>query len=64
MEEHLARVEYAVGAGSETNALFTNVIEDGVTDGNWEKVNGTTYKYTPSGGSYVYDNGTGKFTKQ
>jgi prepilin-type N-terminal cleavage/methylation domain-containing protein len=52
------------GAASEANALFGNVIEDGVTDPNWEKVNDTTYKYGPTTNQYAYDNATGKFTKQ
>jgi prepilin-type N-terminal cleavage/methylation domain-containing protein len=54
----------SVGQGSESNALFTNVIEDGVFDANWEKVNATTYEYNPTGNQYVYDNSTGKLTKQ
>ncbi len=54
----------ATGKASETNKLFTNVIDDGVSDTNWEKINATTYKYNPTGNSYVYNSTTGKFTKQ
>ena len=46
---------------SDSNPLFTEVIEDGVTDGNWEKVNATTYTYNPTSTSYVYDNSAGTF---
>jgi prepilin-type N-terminal cleavage/methylation domain-containing protein len=53
-----------VGIASDKNPLFTNVIEDGVTDANWQKGSDTTYAYGPTGYKYVYDNKTGKFTKQ
>ncbi len=52
------------GKASETNALFGNVIEDGVSDPNWEKVNDTTYKYGPTTNQYAYDKSTGKFAKK
>ena len=52
------------GQASETNPLFGTVIEDGVTDPNWEKVNDTTYKYRPTTNQYAYSSTTGKFTKQ
>jgi prepilin-type N-terminal cleavage/methylation domain-containing protein len=52
------------GKASEANPLFGNVIEDGVTDPNWEKVNDTTYKYAPTGNQYAYDKTTGKLTKK
>jgi prepilin-type N-terminal cleavage/methylation domain-containing protein len=54
----------AVGAGSEANQLFTNVLEDGIADANWNKNDATTYEYVPTGGTYVYDNANGTFTKQ
>ncbi|MCK4340575.1 MAG: type II secretion system protein [Phycisphaerae bacterium] len=54
----------AAGQGSEKNILFTNVIEDGITDHNWVKVDATAYKYAPTGGTYKYDKKTGKFTKK
>lgn len=52
------------GKASEANPLFGTVIEDGVTDPNWEKVNDTTYKYGPTGSQYAYDKSTGKFNKK
>jgi prepilin-type N-terminal cleavage/methylation domain-containing protein len=52
----------AVGAGSETNPLFTNVIDGGISDGNWEKNDADTYEYTPTGNTYDYDSSDGSFT--
>ncbi len=52
------------GKASETNKLFTNVIDEGVSDPNWEKVNATTYKYGPTSAQYAYNSSTGTFTKQ
>ncbi len=54
----------ANGNGSNLNPLFTNVIDNGVTDKNWKKVNATTYQFVASGSNYKYDKTTGKFTKQ
>jgi prepilin-type N-terminal cleavage/methylation domain-containing protein len=54
----------SVAVGSEANPLFTNVIEDGVSDGNWEKKTATTYEYKPTGSVYAYDNSNGTFPKQ
>jgi prepilin-type N-terminal cleavage/methylation domain-containing protein len=54
----------AAGVASETNKLFTNVLEDGIVDANWQKNDATTYEYVPTGGEYVYDNSDGTFTKQ
>jgi len=60
-----AKLDSAKNAvGSETNELFTEVIEDGVTDGNWKKNNKTTYQYVPTGNKYKYDKIEGTFTKQ
>ncbi len=52
------------GQASDKNPLFTNVIEDGVTDSNWEKVNDTTYRYAPTSNQYVYDKSKGTFNKK
>ena len=52
------------GKASEANPLFGTVIEDGVTDANWEKVNDTTYKYGPTTNQYAYDKTTGKLAKK
>lgn len=52
------------GLASETNALFTEVIDEGVKDPNWKKMSKTKYQYVPTGGTYVYDKTTGAFTKQ
>jgi len=49
------------GKASEKNPFFTEVIEDGVTDSNWEKGDATTYAYTPTGTKYVYDKAKGTF---
>ena len=54
----------ANGVASDANPLFTNVIEDGVTDGNWQKTAATTYQYNPTSRPYAYDNKTGKFTNK
>jgi prepilin-type N-terminal cleavage/methylation domain-containing protein len=51
----------AVGAASPTNKLFTDVIDGGITDGNWEKNDADTYEYTPTGNTYDYDNTDGSF---
>jgi type II secretory pathway pseudopilin PulG len=53
----------SAGVGSETNKLFTNVIEGGVPDANWEKIDGTTYEYVPTSNEYEYDNSDGTFVK-
>lgn len=54
----------AVGVASETNKLFTNVIDDGIIDSNWKKNDATTYEYVPTGNQYAYSSGDGSFTKQ
>ena len=54
----------ANGNASDMNQLFTNVIDNGVTDKNWKKVNATTYQFVPTTRNYKYDKTTGKFTKQ
>lgn len=54
----------ANGVASATNPLFADVIEDGVTDGNWQKIGARTYRYNPTTNRYVYDRTTGKFNKQ
>jgi prepilin-type N-terminal cleavage/methylation domain-containing protein len=54
----------ANGVASAANPLFADVIEDGVTDGNWQKIGARTYRYNPTTDRYVYDRVTGKFTKQ
>lgn len=50
----------SAGDASDTNALFTEVIENGISDPNWEKT-AQGYSYKPSGNSYTYDSGTGQF---
>ena len=49
------------GAASESNPLFTEVIEDGISDGNWEKLGTRRYRYIPTAVQYQYDQNTGKF---
>ena len=51
-------------AASDTNPLFTTIVQGGVTDKNWSKTGNTTYKYTPTGSVYVYTAASGAFTKQ
>jgi prepilin-type N-terminal cleavage/methylation domain-containing protein len=51
-----------VADASETNPLFTEVLDDGVTDGNWTKTGNATYQYKPTGNKYQYDASTGKFS--
>jgi len=46
---------------SETNALFTDIIDEGVTDPNWKKTGNREYKYLPTGTVYGYDKNTGTF---
>ncbi len=48
-------------AASETNPLFTEVIDGGVTDKNWKKTGTRTYKYLPNNHRYRYNKNTGKF---
>lgn len=52
----------ANGAASEAAPLFTEVIEDGLTDPNWEKIGTRRYRYIPTRVQYDYDRTTGKFT--
>ena len=54
----------AVGLGSEANPLFTNVIDGGVTDPNWNKEDADTYEFVPTGNKYDYNSTTGAFTQQ
>lgn len=54
----------ANGVASATNPLFANVIDGGVTDGNWQKLGARRYRYNPNSAIYVYDQTTGKLTKQ
>jgi general secretion pathway protein G len=51
----------ANGAASEAKPLFTEVIEDGISDPNWEKLGSGSYRYIPTGIQYTYDQSTGKF---
>jgi prepilin-type N-terminal cleavage/methylation domain-containing protein len=51
------------GDASETNPLFTDVVEGGITDGNWKKTGTRRYEYKPTKARYTYDRSTGKFTK-
>ena len=53
-----------VGLASSTNPLFTTVIDDGVTDSNWEKTAAATYQFVPTGNTYAYTAATGAFVKQ
>jgi len=53
----------STGQASEKNPLFTEVVEGGISDPNWEKVKGNTYKYGPTGNKYKYDKSTGTFKK-
>lgn len=53
----------ANGDASEANPLFINVIENGITDNNWEKTGARAYKFKRNGNKYNYDKTTGKFTK-
>ena len=50
------------GECSPENPLFTEVIDEGITDGNWQKYGSRTYRYLPSRNVYVYDRTTGRFT--
>lgn len=52
------------GDASEANPLFTNVIQDGVTDPNWTKTGNLKYKFKPTTSVYLYDKTTGTFKKQ
>ena len=49
----------AVGLGSEANPLFTNVIDGGVTDPNWNKEDADTYEFVPTGNKYDNNSTTG-----
>lgn len=52
------------GQASESNPLFTEVIEGGLTDGNWEKLGKNRYRYTPTKTVYIYNKKTGQFTER
>lgn len=61
-EEFPAELDTASnGDASDNNPLFSNVVEGGLTDPNWEKNNKTTYTYKPTGTKYKYDKKTGEF---
>lgn len=49
------------GDASDTNPLFTEVVEGGLTDSNWEKTGNNAYRYKPTKIRYVYDKKTGEF---
>ena len=49
------------GQAADDNPLFTEVIEGGLTDGNWEKRSRTRYRYIPTNATYVYYRNTGEF---
>lgn len=49
------------GDASETNPIFTEVIEGGLTDSNWEKTARTTYRYKPTMIRYRYYPADGTF---
>lgn len=49
------------GVAGDDNPLFTNVVEGGLTDPNWEKTANLVYRYIPTGIKYKYDKKTGEF---
>ena len=49
------------GDASDSNPLFIDVIENGITDGNWEKIDSDSYRFKPTTNTYDYDNTTGVF---
>lgn len=49
------------GPAGEGNLLFADVIEDGISDGNWIKTSDRKYSYKPSANQYSYDPATGWF---
>jgi len=53
----------AKGDASEKNPLFTEVIEGGLTDSNWQKSGDNSYLYKPTKNSYTYDPKVGTFKK-
>ncbi len=50
------------GTASPANPLFTDVIEGGIADSKWEKLDSDRYRYIPTKRSYRYDPTTGEFT--
>ena len=44
-----------------SNLLFTNVIDGGVADTNWEKTGTYDYRFIPTTNTFTYTPGTGKF---
>jgi type II secretory pathway pseudopilin PulG len=52
-----------LGPASDQNPLFTNVMEFGITDGNWTKTAANVYTYRPSGSTYFYTPANGKLTR-
>ncbi len=62
LDEYPAKLDDASkGDASDSNPLFTNVVEGGLTDGNWEKSGNNAYTYKPTGVKYKYDKKTGEF---
>lgn len=51
----------ATGDASAANPIFTEVIDGGITDENWEKLNNRTYRYKPTKVRYRYTRTTGAF---
>ncbi len=46
---------------SPSNLLFSNVIDGGVADANWEKTATNDYRFIPTNRTFTYTPGTGKF---
>lgn len=62
LTEYPVKLDSAKGGdASESNPLFTEVVEGGLTDENWRKIGGRSYYYKPTKTRYDYDRKTGTF---
>jgi len=65
LDEYPSKLDDAANdVASETNPLFGNVLEEGITDSNWKKTGSRSYRYLPTGNRYRYDRTTGKFERR
>ncbi|MBN2445597.1 MAG: prepilin-type N-terminal cleavage/methylation domain-containing protein [Phycisphaerae bacterium] len=51
----------ANGEATNSNPLFTEVVENGLTDSNWKKTGKRSYQYVPTKTTYTYSTTTGEF---
>ncbi len=53
--------EYTTGTASSTQPFFYRVLQDGITDTRWSKIDIDSYNYTPTASLYDYNATNGSF---